>query len=113
MTADQQKPRLPVHEWLAVLCIFCLLVMLTLLSRLTTYETLPDELDDPHYVVDPNIEIFIEGAVEIPGRYHVKKGMTVEEVLALAKPQPDADLRRIKLDSKILRRRTIKIRKKM
>jgi len=65
---------------------------------------------NPHEVQNPLIEIVVEGKVRNPGTYQVKKGTTVGEVIEMAEPREEAKISRIKLDSKITRRRKIKIR---
>ena len=103
------KPSLQIHEWLAVVCIIGLLGFLTALSWFNaTYSSAP-ETGTPHYILAQEIEINIQGAVEQPGRRLVKKGITVGEALAHAGLLSDADLRRVKLDSKVRRNQTIKV----
>lgn len=68
------------------------------------------ETERPHFVKKHLIEVSVEGNVSKPGVYQVKKGTTVREVLDMAELTENAKTGRIKLDSKITRRRKIIIR---
>lgn len=95
-----KKPELKVHEWLAVVFIVGLLVTLTAISLLSRGPSMP-EVEEAHVMVEPTIEVRIEGAVEFPGVLHLKKGTTLGDAIILAKPLPEADLSKIKLEKKM------------
>lgn len=92
--------------WLIV-CFFC---FLTLFNIYLDEPKLPKETGKDHYTGISLIEVIIKGAVKHPGVYQVQKGTLVKDVLALASPLENANLKRIKQQNKILRRRTIHIR---
>lgn len=97
-----------VHEWIAVVFILFLLLILTLMTFKTTNSEVL-EFDPPHYVVEPNIKIALEGAVENPGILEIKRGSTVRDALKLAKPLPEANVSKLKLDAKLRNGQTIKV----
>lgn len=104
-----QPAHLRVPEWIAVVCFISVLATLTLITLTTETGTLPMTRDPPHYIVDPRIEVFVEGAVEKKGRLIVTRGMRVKEVLEQAKPLPEADLSKVKLESKVRRGQRIRV----
>lgn len=109
---DDLPQKLPNYERTAA----CLLIIVILFAiGLNFYldeDKLPDPSQEPHYLVSPYIEVSVKGAVTKPGVYQVTKGTLVEEVIKMADPLETANLKNIKLDSKITRRRTINIRAK-
>lgn len=108
---QEQKPHLPIHEWLAVAFLVGLLLSLTILSLFFTEHTIPDQQGTLHHVVDQDIEVFVEGAVEKPGSYIVKRGTLVKDVVALAVPNGDANLQPLKLNNKLRKGQTVKVAK--
>lgn len=50
----------------------------------------------PHEVYNNDLVVFVEGCAEVTGRLCFKKGARIDEVLAVAKPTAEADLRGIK-----------------
>lgn len=111
MQNSTEKPALRVHEWLAVMLIIGLLGFLTAISWLNQKYPSAVETGTPHFIAAQEIEINLQGAVEHPGRRLVKKGTTVREALDQAGLNPDADLRRLKLDAKVRRNQNIKVPK--
>lgn len=108
VSSNSESPSLPVHEWIAVLLI---VVMLSVLVSVVTYSSvshIDDEIGLPHHIM-PEIQVTVEGAVEKPGSYQVKRGTTLQEVLDLAKPLHDADLSRLKPEKKVRSGQVIKI----
>lgn len=99
---------LMVHEWVSVIMIVATIGMLAVNAYLTS-PPLSDQLGEPHYLLDPFIEVFVEGSVESPGSYQLLKGSTVGEVLKNAKPFPDADLSKINRSAKIRRNQVIRV----
>jgi hypothetical protein len=95
------NPRLPVHEWLAIvvlLSVIATLISIALLNR-------------PHIDMSINnanavfcqssgdaIQVSIDGAVAHPDTYVMKKGATLRELFAIAEPLPEARLNRFHLD---------------
>ncbi|MBA3957533.1 MAG: SLBB domain-containing protein [Parachlamydiaceae bacterium] len=109
ISQTQEQPRLPTHEWITVLVILFLLATLTGVVLASSNSIGTRELGTPHYIVDREIEVFIEGAVEKPGAYKIERGACVSDLLALASIAPDADTRKLKLDKKLRKGQVIKI----
>ena len=97
---NSEKPSLYMFEWLAVAIFMGFILMLTVISR-----PIPDSsLQAAHALhgfTSSEIEISIDGAVEKPGKYSVKKGATLQEVLGKATPLPSANLKHLNLKRKL------------
>ncbi|MGA8164252.1 MAG: SLBB domain-containing protein [Waddliaceae bacterium] len=104
------RPTLTSIERLGAWLIVCFFTFLTVLNLYLRETELPRKTGDAHEMGISLIEVTVKGAVKHPGVYQVEKGALVEEVLAVADPLDDADLKRMKMESKILRRRTIQVR---
>lgn len=109
---SHEKPQLPVHEWMAIAVLILFLLGLTLLAFFSQQRAFPIPEAPPKELVEQEIEVFVEGAVEHPGHFHVKKGALVKDVLEQAKPTSDANLKRIKPDRKLRKGQVIKIPRK-
>jgi hypothetical protein len=66
----------------------------------------PDELV---WLTDPYVEVYVMGAVELPGTYRMLRGETRGSVLTKARPLPTADLSRVKIMSKLKEGQLIEI----
>lgn len=110
--SSSEKPTLHVHEWLAVAVILGLMGMLTAISLISSGPSAAVETGPPHALVDPYIEVIIEGAVEKPGKYKVKKGTPVREIINDAKLLPAADTRRINMNARARKGQVLHIPKK-
>lgn len=107
-----QPSGLPPYERV-VSCLLVLVILFAIgLNFYLDEGRMPEENGEPHYLVSPFIEVAVKGAVAKPGMYQVEKGTLVQDVIQMAEPFETANLKRIKLDSKITRRRTIHIREK-
>lgn len=107
---SETKHFLKTHEWLAIIAFIGWLATLVIITNASN--PLPNLLGTPHQVTSGEIEVFIEGAVAHPGKYRLKKGALLKEILILAQPTPDADLRRLKPESKLRDGRIIKVSQK-
>lgn len=107
--SSQEAPRLPVHEWAAVVIIMGLLLGITAIVWWHGDSSIPTQVGPPHYIVDQEIEVYVEGAVEKPGPMLVKRGERLSEVLEKAVLMPDSDLRRLKLMKKVRSGQVIKV----
>lgn len=99
----KQAPQLYVHEWLAVALIAGFLLLLTLIvicRRGDTHLFEEKENSKLHYLKPQTIDLYIDGAVAKPGSYQVKIGTLTRDVIAMAEPLPEADLRKIRPTSK-------------
>lgn len=112
LSKSNSSLKLPLYERAAACILFFFILFLIALNFYLDEGQLPPPSGEPHYLVKPYIEVTVAGAVEQPGVYQVEKGTLVEEVIQMARPLESAKLDSIKLDSKILRRRTIRIKEK-
>jgi protein involved in polysaccharide export with SLBB domain len=103
------KNELYPHEWLVILFLIALFVILTLATHSCESQSLPQDEMTSHYIVNQYIEVSVEGAVENPGKYTIKKGTTVKDLLDIAKLTTSADLRHLKQDRVLRRGQIIKI----
>lgn len=96
-------PQLHVHEWLAVVIIagFLFLLTLVVIIRRDGSHLFVEQSDTRlHHLKPQTVNLYIDGAVARPGSYEVKAGTLVKDVIALADPLPEADLRKIRPASK-------------
>lgn len=100
--------RLPIHEWMAVVVIISVFLFLTLLS-IANYES-PLMETDAVALGEPLIDITIEGAVKFPGTYQFEKGTNLEEALNHAELLPTANVKTLKLDSLLTKKRKITVK---
>lgn len=105
-TKASEKLVLPFHERLAAWLIASTTIFLIIVNIANDSSELPTTTSE-HAVAKQLIEISIQGAVDEPGAYQIKKGTTVGEAIALAKPLPEANLDRVKLDAPIQKTRKI------
>jgi DNA uptake protein ComE-like DNA-binding protein len=94
------KPSLLIHEWLAIAIIIGLLAMLTIISKPASISPLSSP-ENFHYLAPTHIEMAIDGAVERPGKYHLKKGSLLQDLLDQAKILPTAELKHLNLKAKL------------
>jgi len=83
--------------------------ILTLVAQTNLFRPLPTN-QNPHFIVDQTIVVFVEGACEFPGRYECRKGDRIEELLEKAKPFPGAVMTRYKPEAKLRDGQVIRIR---
>ena len=102
--------KLYIHEWMAVIFFIALMFILTISTHSCSSDsTAQSKETTPHYITNPNIEVFIEGEVEFPGRHEIKRGSKLKDLLLLVKPKPEADLSKIKLNALLRKGQAIKI----
>ena len=106
---NDDPPKLPVHEWLAIAILAGALMMLTGMAFLSTDAPIANKLGPPHHVVSQEIDVFIEGEVEYPGRHRLKRGSLIKDLLALAEPLSDADLSHIHYDKPLRKGQVVKV----
>lgn len=106
---ESSQKFLPFHEWAAILLIVLLLAILTAISFGKEATAFPKHLNTPHFITTNEIEVWIEGAVENPGYYKVKRGACINDVLQCAIGKEDADLKKVKLHKKLRQGQIIKI----
>lgn len=109
MQTNDPPAYLFVHEWLAVVVVISLSLAITFLTHFSNSDPLTATRDPPHHVISQKIEIYIEGAVDRPGRYAVARGAHVEEALKEVELLPEADITKLKLHSKVRRGQHIRV----
>lgn len=95
------QEKLPPGEWLVIIAVSLVMVLLTGVSILSDRHMTSPATDFPHHLISQEIEVFVEGAVEHPGAFKLKRGALVEDVIALANPHPQANLHKVKMKSKL------------
>lgn len=108
---SQKQPALPVHEWLAIISILTILAIFTCCALLGPINISSVE-DKPHHLVEMQIEVTIEGAVEKPGTYQLERHATLKDLLTLAIPKKEAQLGRLKLTRKLSDGQIVRIQAK-
>jgi hypothetical protein len=101
--------KLPIHELGAVIVLSALILSLTLISNFRGSSSLEQVAAIPHFVSSPEVEVSIQGAVEHPGSYQLPRGALVQDLLELAKPLPNADLKRIRGTTKLRNGKTVNV----
>jgi hypothetical protein len=99
-------------EWMVVLTLILLMGMLTFVSHRHWLSANPISYSNSVSITDledSQVHVWVEGAVERPGGYHVAKGSKIQDVLLLAKPAQNADLKKISPAKKIKEGQVIKI----
>lgn len=113
--ADEAKvcPQLFVHEWLAILMILGFLLLLTFIALIGQAKDLQTlSVGASNYLKVQELEFHIEGAVAKPGAYRVKTGTKLKEALELAEPLLEADLRKLRSNSRIRHNQKVVVPKK-
>lgn len=107
---NHQKHSLYVHEWLAIVSVLFVFVILTVVSHSCYQEKISETSVSAHQLINSEITVQIEGEVEFPGKYQMKKGAKLKELIELAKPTPIADLKRVKQEAVLRKGQRIKIK---
>jgi hypothetical protein len=92
--------KLPLHEWLVVGLIVLLMAGLILNTYRGDHAALP-RTAIPHQLTTQEIRVTIEGAVVKPGTYTLPKGTVLNDLIALAEPRPDANLKGMKSKNRL------------
>ena len=108
MNQDKQQ-HLPFHEWLAVVAILGLLIVFIGVSYFSRESTLPTK-GSPYHLIPPTIEVTVRGAVERSETFVLPRSARMKDVLELALPTENADLRRLKPETKLRDGRVIVIK---
>lgn len=98
----KMQQKLPPGEWLVIVVFIALMALLTAVTFF--FDRHPSsslQLDSPHHLVPQDIDVFIEGAVEHPGAYKIKRGSKIQSLLDLSKPLPEANLNKVKPQMKL------------
>lgn len=104
------QSKLYIQEWMAVIFFIALMFVLTIATHSCNSDsTVLFNEAGSHDISNPNIEVFVEGEVEYPGRYEVKRGSKLKDLLLLSKLKSGADLSKIKLNTLLRKGQTIKV----
>lgn len=103
-----QSNRLPFHEWLIVTLIVCCFLVMTIVTY-TKEDLFPSSIKTTHSIISNEITVSICGVIQNPGEYTLKKGATIKELLALAIPLPEANLKGHKTNRKLRQGQKIEI----
>lgn len=105
---SNQPAELLLHEWAAVATVCGFICTLAAVAFLSSPPLIVQQ-GPAHSLVSDAFEIYVQGCVENPGACQVQKGCTLAEVLLLAKPLPEADLRRLNGGAKVRHHQVIKV----
>lgn len=101
---------LPFHEWLIVIIIAVIMATLTAISYFSeNSQGLFRHKENKHSLINQEIHVTIEGAVNKPGAYTLKRGATIKDLLTLVEPLPEADLSKFKSESKLRNKQKIHV----
>lgn len=103
------QEKLPPGEWLVIVALTLVMVLLTGVSIFSDRHMTSPVIDSPHHLISQEIDVFIEGAVDHPGAFKIKRGALVEELIALANPRPDANLSKLKMKSNLRNGQRVKV----
>ncbi len=106
---QKNENNLLTQEWLVIVFLIILLIILTLSSHSFDGQSVPEVEKNSHNLVKSDMEVFIEGEVEAPGKYLVKRGSKIEDLVALAVPKTTADLKGVKLKNLLKKGQCIKV----
>jgi hypothetical protein len=102
-------PGLYTHEWMALIVIIAAMGALTWISQIK-WLTSSKEESIPHYLVDQEITLLVEGHLENPGTFLLTRGAKMKDLVALLKLLPDTDLSKLNLEAKLRNGQVVKIR---
>ncbi len=103
------KPQLAVREWLAVIILIGAFTLITIVSFLND-RSIPENVNNnAHFLKPQHIDVHIQGAVINPGNYKLKIDSKLKDLLTLAIPNDEADLKLLKLDSKLRNGQVVKV----
>lgn len=105
----QNTPSLPVHEWLAIGTVVLLFLFLVFISQIYQRKDLSEFSESSPSIVT-EVNVAVDGAVERPGSYSFPKGITLSKVLEHTGLKEDADIKGLKLKSKILHDQKIMVK---
>lgn len=102
---------LKVHEGVAMSLLIGLIGVVILITQLSPIESIL-VTGKENLLKRDSVEIVVKGAVEFPGLYRFPSHVSMREVLEVAQPLAEADLRRYQLDKLVKRGRVINVKPK-
>lgn len=100
-----------IHEWIAIITITGFVGVLAICAYLSS-PSLISRINEHQDVSSDLIEVFVTGSVSRPGPHSVPRGASVETALKASEPLPEADMRKLNLQSKLRPNQTIKVPQK-
>jgi len=101
---NQTSSSLQIHEWLAVTLLIGILGSIILISSFHEKKSEPQKKS----MLD-GIDILVKGAVEYPGIYHFPTNIRIQDLFAIAKVSPLADLSKYNNENTITKSRALNI----
>lgn len=108
----EEKKHLFFHEWLVIILFSLTLFVISLLAWMkpSTPLSWKEPLSINSMVKEQGVlAVAIDGAVEFPGGYDLPVKSTVQDLLNIAKPLPEANLSKVKQKSKLKNLQKIQI----
>lgn len=102
-----QNTKLSLYEWTAISLVLLSFLFLTFINVINHH----CESEGVSLPVNQSIVLSINGEVENPGSYEFPKGVTLEKVFEKIKLLPDANIKRLKMKSKIYNNMTVIVEK--
>lgn len=94
---DDETPRLYTYEWAAIVSILGFIGMICAVTQISNSGSAPSTAIYDHEKA--SMTVYIDGAVESPGMYQMPLKSTVNDLLQIAHPAPQANLKKVKLNS--------------
>jgi len=108
--SSSASPLLEVREWVAIIAIIGFLFLLTVIVIVGRYDSRSTHnVGTGSYLRPQKVDVYIQGAVKNPGIYRVKSGTLIKDAIILAEPLSDADLKKIRSQSKVRNGQNIKV----
>ena len=108
-SSAKPSQHLKVREWLAVLILIGCIAGLSLITSLNTHNLNSSKSQVNRYA---QFDVLVKGSVKYPGIYHLSSPISMRDLLDLAQPTEDADLKRYKMELMIQRGRSVNVPKK-
>lgn len=105
-----KKEKLSTPEWFAILSIIIAMLTLCIVTSLRGPE-IPQEIMAKEVASVQEIEVTVTGAVSNPGAHNIPKGSTIQDLLVVVQPLPEADLTHLILEKKLKNHQKIQIPK--
>ena len=105
----QNTNQLKIHEWIAIAVLIAILIVILCISLISKINKPPTfaRTEDVR-----SVEVFIKGAVAMPGIYRMPEELPLSELLLLAQVKPTADLRRYNMEKPVRKGRLLNIKEK-
>lgn len=109
---DMAPITLKAREWLAVTIVVAAVAFLSALTQFKGNRPSRIPLLAQGDVSRPTVEVVVKGAVLLPGTYNLPQEMTLGTLLELAKPLPEAELSKWRLEAPIRKGRLVVVKER-